>query len=420
MLSLHFVIPRACPRLRYLCKQVFERPYGITCSFIIDASLSSGFYIVKDASGREWHKAESGIFFTETKVKPSSFDWKLLKQGQLVGDWMGALFYLLSRMEEYDSQKDIHGRFSAQHAVATQEGFLDIPLVEFLAAQFVKSITGDSPRLDTKVLPTLDIDMTHAIKGRSIGRQTALLLRDLLHWDTFKQRVRVLTGKEKDAFDNFDYQQTVFDYYGLGATYFFQVGDYSQYDKNISVGSPLFRHVLASISASHSMGLHPSYYTLQKAAWIAKEKQRLEQVTQQQVWAVRFHFLRFNLPLSYRELLSLGITEEHSMGYSDCIGFRASTARPFYWFDLEKNCETKLKVVPFCVMDVALQHFMQLDVEQAIASVQQIKKRIAEWGGVFSFCFHNESLSEMAQWRGWRRVFEEACKPVFYKQEGHL
>jgi hypothetical protein len=98
------------------------------------------------------------------------------------------------------------------------------------------------------------------------------------------------------------------------------------------------------------------------------------------------------------------------MGYAETIGFRASTSRAFYWYDLKNNCPTELLIQPFVVMDVALAFYQGLAPEKAISAIQELKQKIAEMNGTFAFCFHNESLSERNQWKGWRAVFEEACK----------
>ena len=56
----------------------------------------------------------------------------------------------------------------------------------------------------------------------------------------------------------------------------------------------------------------------------------------------RQHFIRFNLPQTFRHLLDGGIREDFSMGYGSINGFRASVASPFYWYDLEKGSKQLL------------------------------------------------------------------------------
>ena len=45
------------------------------------------------------------------------------------------------------------------------------------------------------------------------------------------------------------------------------------------------------------------------------------------------------------------MTDDYSMGYGSINGFRASVASSFYWYDLEKERQTNLRIHPFCFMD---------------------------------------------------------------------
>src|SRR5260370_37241730 len=65
----------------------------------------------------------------------------------------------------------------------------------------------------------------------------------------------------------------------------------------------------------------------------------------------RQHYIRFTLPGTYRLLLQYGIDRDFSMGYGSINGFRASVASTFYWYDLEKEEKTGLRIFPFCFMD---------------------------------------------------------------------
>lgn len=113
------------------------------------------------------------------------------------------------------------------------------------------------------------------------------------------------------------------------------------------------------------------------------------------------------MPETYRNLLHLGIREEYSMGYADQIGFRASIAHPFNFFDLESNKSTDLIVYPFQVMDVTLRDYLKMNPDQAIEKIGSIITQIKTVGGTFSILWHNESLSEWKEWTGWSSVFTQ-------------
>ena len=108
--------------------------------------------------------------------------------------------------------------------------------------------------------------------------------------------------------------------------------------------------------------------------------------------------------------MELGITDDYSMGYSDDIGFRAGIAQQFNWFDLEQDQKTNLIVHPFQVMDVTLKNYLKLSQEEAIEKVSEMINGVRLVGGEFCTLWHNSSLSEKKDWKGWTHIYEEIVK----------
>lgn len=94
------------------------------------------------------------------------------------------------------------------------------------------------------------------------------------------------------------------------------------------------------------------------------------------------------------------------MGYSDLAGFRAGTCTPFYFYDLGKELRTNLKIHPFVYMDGALNDRENISIDDAIFKIKNLKKQVQKVNGQFTAIWHNESLSDLDRWKGWRRVFE--------------
>jgi hypothetical protein len=96
------------------------------------------------------------------------------------------------------------------------------------------------------------------------------------------------------------------------------------------------------------------------------------------------------------------------MGYAETTGFRMGTARQTPWFNLKTNEITSLQLQPFCYMDGTLNEYMKLSPNQAIKEVKRLKALVKEYGGTFSFIWHNETLGFKHHWKGWESVFEES------------
>ena len=110
--------------------------------------------------------------------------------------------------------------------------------------------------------------------------------------------------------------------------------------------------------ADHAeIGIHPSYASNESFNILEIEKNRLENIIKKEVKLSRQHFLKLDIPKTYRNLLELSITDDYTMGYASHLGFRASICTPFYFYDLELESSTIMKVHPFSVMDATRRGF---------------------------------------------------------------
>ena len=331
-------------------------------------------------------------------------------------DALSAIFYHLSRYEEYQCQSsDEHGRFDAEQSCLKVVGFkpiIDVWINAF--KQYLINTVGIKPdafkQVQFQQVPSIDIDAVYAYKGRSIVRTGLAYAKDLLlgRLSELKLRTQVLLGTKPDPNDNFKWQLETLNPHT--ANYFFLLGPYGQYDKNTSIHAEGFKTIIQSVqSAGHIVGIHPSYASYLNQAEVLKQKQILESVIGKKVLHSRQHFLRFKLPESYRLLLSIGIQHEHSMGYSKTAGFRAATAQQFYWFDLENNQITDLCVHPFAAMDVAYKQHQKLSAEASIQASSEWIKICKTLQIPFTFVFHNESLSQHRGWQNFDALFKFWC-----------
>ena len=126
----------------------------------------------------------------------------------------------------------------------------------------------------------------------------------------------------------------------------------------------------------------------------------------------RQHYLRVSLPETYQNLIDLEIKEDYSMGYASHTGFRAGTCTPFYFYDLDFEIQTPLKVFSFALIDTTLNDYMKLTPKQSLGKIRDLKNEVKAVNGVFITVFHNESLSNYQRWRGWRRVYSSMLKIV--------
>ncbi len=333
-------------------------------------------------------------------------------------DPFAAIFYLISRYEEYlPYVGDVYDRFRAHESLAYKKGFLQDPVVDRWCLWIRDALKAYAPEYvfperNYSFLSTIDIDNAYAYRYKGVMRTLGGFARDLLGADfaEFKKRLRVLLRLEKDPYDTYDHQLEILDRYDLETIYFFLLADYGYNDKNLPYTSEKLRSLIKHLGDRAKLGIHPSFNSNRQPERLRIEIGRLAEISKREVIRSRQHFLILDLPYTYRRLLDLGIEEEYSMGFAAEVGFRAGTATPFYFYDLELDHVTKMKVYPFAVMEGTLKYYMEQSPEQALNTIRSLIGKVREVGGSFISLWHNESLSEHRDWKGWSYVYEEMVK----------
>lgn len=330
-------------------------------------------------------------------------------------DPFAASFYLVSRYEEYlPYRKDDYGRFSAAESLAYKNNFLQKPMVNIWANEIGEILATKFPQLKIggskyAFISTIDIDAAWSFKGKGLFRTMGGFLNSLSHFEVgdMLDRAKVILKLQKDPFDTFDYLLEIQKKYKLNTIYFVLYADYGLNDKNIPVQNRNFQTLIKSLADHAEVGIHPSYNSNVNTKKLKLEISRLSRVLNREITKSRQHFLKVHLPVTYRNLINLDITDEFSMGYASQPGFRASICSSFYFYDVDLDVETKLRIHPFTVMEGTLKDYMKLSPAEAVNTMKNLIAEVKNVNGTFISLWHNESLSDEKRWKGWRAVYEE-------------
>jgi len=330
-----------------------------------------------------------------------------------ITDPLASIFYILSRMEEYNSEdKDTFGRFPGKKSILFYFGWHEKVMCDRWALDFchyVKNVLGLPwhPRLERiESIPTFDIDNAFAFQHKNFFRTQLGTFKDhyLKRQGRIADRKKVLAGEMKDPYDTFDFMQSLV-HMGQHIKIFWLLGDYGQYDKNLPHFHPVQRELIQRLNAVTEIGIHASFASNDNEAQLGVEMERLRDITEIPITRNRQHFLMLNLPFTYQSMIRQGITDDFSMGYADIVGFRAGTARVIHWFDLHKNDTTSLRIHPFAYMDGTLNEYLKLSTEDAKEKITALFQEVCRYGGQFSYIWHNETIGDYAHWKGWKDVF---------------
>lgn len=333
-------------------------------------------------------------------------------------DPFAAAFYLVSRYEEYlPFVKDLYGRFSAENSIAFKNDFLNKPVVNYYINEVAEILKNHFPKIDIdrrhyEYTPTYDIDSAYAYKNKGLIRNVGGLLKSLFQgeFSTFENRIKVHFSMKKDPFDTYDYLLEIHKKNNLEPVFFFLVGDYDEFDKNISIKITEFQHLIKSVDDFAFVGIHPSYASNENPEKLQKEIAQLQKVLKRDITKSRQHFLKLTFPDTYTRLIEQDIASDYTMGYASQIGFRASICQPFYFYNLSLENKTKLLIYPFCIMDASLYYYLKYSPEQAITACKEIVDEVQKVNGHLITLWHNNSLSNENEWVGWSKVYEELIK----------
>ncbi len=419
--------PHITPRIQYIMQYVFEEQFGLTYEIINDEEE----FIRKNSEQKIIYarkNIEDGIYFFccdllfETNIHELDINsgqisnnivlFKHFEKDALGFDVFAAVFYLISRYEEYlQRPTDKFGNYDFKNSILNGLNCMHIPVVEQWMNMLKEVLVEKFPSLQfkqatTKFALSFDVDVAYAYRNRSLVRTIGGIIKKIisLNFSDFTRQILTIFHVRKDMFDTYQYIFSKIK--NTKAIFFFNMGRYSRYDKNPSYKNKAFRKLIKKIHVNSLTGLHPSYKSNSNLTLLASEKNWLEEIVGEKLICSRQHYLKLKLPDTYNTLIANRIENDFTIGYHDAYGFRAGTCKPFLFFNLKTNQTTNLRLFPFAIMEGTLNDVLKLSIEESKKIISDLIITASEYKGVFIPIWHNSTLSDKDEWKGWRKVFE--------------
>lgn len=397
--------PNSTPRLRYVCKFIFNQ--GLQINFLLidneseflQSKLPKINYSVKTFENA-LNINPSGLLHSKELKKPE------LEYTKDNFDIFSSVFYHISRCEEWSLAKtDEHGRF-------VPETIFTVPLVDIWIAELKLMLSAkfkslQIPERKFKFISTIDVDNVYAHQAKPFYRQIGGALKDIARFDFvgLGERYNSIFGEHKDPFDAYDLQVDTSEKYNVPLIYFFLYRNNTKYDRTIDPNHPKFLKLLRFLKSRNiSFGLHPSYYSSDNYNLLEEEQKLLSKNSGTQVNSSRQHFLRFTIKTTPKQLIKAGIEFDFTMGWADKTGYRAATTLPFYYYDFEAESELPLIAVPFAAMDGAYYHHQNSSASQAYDQLMNIAVMARSVNGLFITVIHDRSFSDKVA-PGWKDLY---------------
>jgi len=338
-------------------------------------------------------------------------------------DVLGGSFFLLTRLEELVRQeRDEHDRFPAAATVAARAGFLRRPLVNEYVELLWQALRRTWPRLERRELrfvlvPSHDVDWPLS-SHRGLREMARGVAADAVRARDPATALRRMTGfvlrhagqPAADVNNRFQWMMDASERRGLRSSFFFiaRRRPAGPYDTDYSLDDRWTRRLLRRIHArGHEIGLHPSYTTYLDPAELRREREalavacRLEGIEQER-WGGRQHFLRFRVPVTWRNWAEAGIEYDSTLGFAEDVGFRSGVCLEYPVYDLVDRRELPLRELPLVAMEGAVLDRLALDHERAFDCLADVKATCRRFGGTFTLLWHNSRLVHRRD----RRLYE--------------
>lgn len=409
-------------RLRYVCHFILKEQLGL--DYTITSDIAQCSFTVQRIINYS-HQSIEGAFFTirphailfEKEIKEQNTDciqsngqtsFFNINNSDIEFDIFAAVFYLISRYEEYlPHSKDQYGRYAHENSIAYQNNFLHIPLVNIWIEMFYKKIKATFPEITCykpafKTIITYDIDIAWSYLHKGLWRSMGGMLKT-----PSLERLKVLLNISKDPFDSYDFLNELHQNNNTDVIYFFLIANKKgDFDKNISPKKRAFQKLVQNHAKNHPVGLHPSWISFMREDYLKAEKSCLEAITKSKIINSRQHYIKFDLPYTYQQLINAGIQNDFSMGYGSINGFRASAASSFFWYDLTNETFTNLRVFPFCFMDANCHYEQHQTIDESKIELLYYRDICNQTNGLFIPIFHNNFMGSDPAFKGWKEVYE--------------
>ena len=294
-------------------------------------------------------------------------------------------FFFISRAEEViNKQRDEHGRFAAAYSVLGEHNRLMVPTLDEYARLVMKAVGLPLPPSGFS-----HIYLTHDIDTIANYRHLRGALGGLWRGE-WRQVLRSWRDIEDDPAYTFPWlveqdsrvplaEKIYFVKHSFGKGY-----DYPQYNHH-SPDAHRLRKFLEWNKVT--IGWHSSYYGVGSIEQRSKRRDELS--------VHRSHYLNCSIE-NMRKLVSLGITDDYTMGFADQAGFRLQTSRAVLWIDPERMQLTELVLHPLIIMDVTLssKNYMALDQVEATYVCQQLIDKVRMHNGDLCLLWHNTSINQ--------------------------
>lgn len=344
-------------------------------------------------------------------------------------DIISDIFFMLTRYEEFVRtdyvKKDRYDRFPAKETLAYRDNFLLRPVVNEhieLLWSWIESFSAGYERLNwwgqKAFAACLSHDVDHILKNGNLSAACRHALAIILRFGNFKKAFDYLRNYfknkcdyKKDPYWTFNYILNIEKEHNFSSSFYFMASEASDPDFRYDINDERVSELIYELGACGcEVGYHGSLRSFNNKKIMEKEKKRLDGIVCNSRYGCRQHYLKFQIPFTWRYQQQSGILYDTTLSFAENEGFRCGICFPYKPYDILEDKVLDIWEVPLIVMEGTLQSTMygNLLPEEGLKRIKSIIEKVKSYKGVFTLLWHNSSFDY--NWEGWSRVFEETVK----------
>lgn len=317
-------------------------------------------------------------------------------------DILGTAFLYLTRFEEWNSVEiDECDRFQLEASIAKKSNLNRLPVVDELVEVLYRLMQSRFPSLERRprnfeIILSHDVDLPLSWVQPTTPKLLKKLSADIVKRKSisaFRGSLRSYFDPKHDPYNCFSWIMGVSEKFSLRSAFNFIAGGTHPFDNSYDLRRPFFRQLISEIeSRGHEIGLHGSFDSFRSVEQLKTELTHLQSFARSPVRGGRQHYLRFDVPTTWKIWDSLGLEYDSSLGFAAEVGFRCGTSLPYTTFDLDNSKHLALVEKPLIVMEHSLFGYQKLSRDDAYVAVTTLVDKVKQHSGSFTLLWHNNNF----------------------------
>ena len=332
-----------------------------------------------------------------------TFEWENIKCFFKVGkksaipfDIFSAIFFLLSRYEEYmPHSSGNHSHFRYQESFAYKENFLETPIIDIWIEKLV-SVLKNKMNLKCKIDPnnqkaSIIISSLHTYKyiNKYPFESYMIWFKNLINlnlWEVIEQFF-VFLKIIPDPWEIDNHVKNLLISLKTKVLFFFPFSSNSFFNNEAPRTNEYFKNHIKDFFDIFKIGLLPSNNAIKKLETFELENSNISNLVHTKINEILLKEGLNKISEDYKNLISMDEATDFSMGYIDAFGYRASTCTSFFFYDLSNETKTSLTVTPFCAHHRLIE---STNLNKVINKIQNFNEISKIYSGSFSIILNNE------------------------------